>query len=94
MVKISVEPGFEPGAAGWKAKMLTLCYADPTPQARKLITLKLTSPGKIQTLANATREQRREYKAKFVDMDVEFGRLKERMETLNMILDDMQVSQS
>jgi hypothetical protein len=49
-------------------------------------------PGKIQTLANATREQRREYKAKFVDMDVEFGRLKERMETLNMILDDMQVS--
>jgi hypothetical protein len=25
-------------------------------------------------------------------MDVEFGRLKERMETLNMILDDMQVS--
>ena len=52
----------------------------------------LTFPGKIQTLANATREQRREYKAKFVDMDVEFGRLKERMETLNMILDDMQVS--
>jgi hypothetical protein len=47
--------------------------------------------GKIQTLANATREQRREYKSKFVDMDVEFGRLKERMETLNMILDDMQV---
>ena len=56
--------------------------------------MKLTSSGKIQTLANATREQRREYKAKFVDMDVEFGRLKERMETLNMILDDMQVSQS
>ena len=27
--KISAEPGFEPGAAGWEAWMLPLCYAAP-----------------------------------------------------------------
>ena len=26
--KILVEPGFKPGAAGWEARMLTLCYAE------------------------------------------------------------------
>lgn len=39
----------------------------------------------------ATKEQRREYKAKFVDMDVEFARMRERLETMNLILDDIQV---
>jgi hypothetical protein len=48
--------------------------------------------GKIQALISATKEQRREYKAKFVDMDVEFTRMRERLETMNLILDDIQVS--
>ena len=47
--------------------------------------------GKIQALLAATKEQRREYKAKFVDMDVEFARMRERLETMNLILDDIQV---
>ena len=47
--------------------------------------------GKIQALASATKEQRREYKSKFVDLDVEFARMRERLETMNMILDDIQV---
>ena len=49
------------------------------------------SIGKIQALLAATKEQRREYKAKFVDMDVEFARMRERLETMNLILDDIQV---
>ena len=48
--------------------------------------------GKIQALISTTKEQRREYKAKFVDMDVEFARMRERLETMNMMLDDVQVS--
>ncbi len=48
--------------------------------------------GKIQAMLAATKEQRREYKAKFVDMDVEFARMRERLETMNLILDDIQVS--
>ena len=32
-IKISAEPGFELGAAGWEARMLPLCYA-----AHKLMT--------------------------------------------------------
>ena len=48
-------------------------------------------PGKIQALLATTKEQRREYKAKFVDMDVEFARMRERLETMNLILDDIQV---
>jgi hypothetical protein len=51
----------------------------------------LFSAGKLQALAAATRDQRREYKAKFVDMDVEFQRMKDRMEMLSTILDDMHV---
>ena len=47
--------------------------------------------GKIQALASAARDQRREYKAKFVDMDVEFQRMKDRLEMLSTILDDMHV---
>ena len=47
--------------------------------------------GKIQALVSATKEQRREYKSKFVDLDVEFARMRERLETMNMILDDIQV---
>ena len=47
--------------------------------------------GKIQAMLGATKEQRREYKAKFVDMDVEFARMRERLETMNLILDDIQV---
>ena len=42
-------------------------------------------------MASATKEQRREYKSKFVDLDVEFARMRERLETMNMILDDIQV---
>ncbi len=52
----------------------------------------MEATGKIQTLAGATKEQRREYKAKFLDMDVEFARMRERLETMNLILDDIQVS--
>ena len=48
-------------------------------------------PGKIQALLATTKEQRREYKSKFVDMDVEFARMRERLETMNLILDDIQV---
>ena len=48
--------------------------------------------GKIQALLATTKEQRREYKAKFVDMDVEFARMRERLETMNLILDDIQVN--
>ena len=47
--------------------------------------------GKIQAMLGATKEQRREYKAKFVDMDVEFARMRERLETMNLILDEIQV---
>ena len=50
--------------------------------------------GKIQALVSATKEQRREYKSKFVDLDVEFARMRERLETLNMILDDIQVTKT
>jgi hypothetical protein len=35
--------------------------------------------------------QRREYKSKFLDMDTEYSRLKERMENMNHMLDDIQV---
>ena len=45
----------------------------------------------MQALLTATKEQRREYKSKFVDMDVEFSRMRERLETMNLILDDIQV---
>ena len=56
------------------------------------LTLKaLFFAGKIQALVSATKEQRREYKSKFVDLDVEFARMRERLETMNMILDDIQV---
>ena len=50
--------------------------------------------GKIQALVSATKEQRREYKSKFVDLDVEFARMRERLETMNMILDDIQVTKT
>jgi hypothetical protein len=36
--------------------------------------------------------QRREYKSKFLDMDTEYSRLKERMENMNHMLDDIQVN--
>jgi len=52
--------------------------------------IKVEAQGKIQALLAATKEQRREYKAKFVDMDVEFARMRERLETMNLILDDIQ----
>ena len=47
--------------------------------------------GKLQALSGVTKDQRREYKSKFVDMDIEFQRMKERLETIHLILDDMQV---
>ena len=47
--------------------------------------------GKLQALQSVTKEQRREYKAKFVDMDIEFQRMRERLENIHLILDDMQV---
>ena len=37
--------------------------------------------------------QRREYKSKFLENETEYSRLKERLETMNMMLDDMQVEQ-
>ncbi len=49
--------------------------------------------GKLQALVSTTRDHRREYKAKFVDLDVDFQRMKERLEMLSMILDDMHVKQ-
>ena len=49
------------------------------------------SSGKLQALSGVTKDQRREYKSKFVDMDIEFQRMKERLETIHLILDDMQV---
>ena len=55
------------------------------------IAMTLIFPGKIQALLATTKEQRREYKSKFVDMDVEFARMRERLETMNLILDDIQV---
>ena len=45
----------------------------------------------MQALSGITKDQRREYKSKFVDMDIEFQRMKERLETIHLILDDMQV---
>ena len=45
----------------------------------------------MQALSGVTKDQRREYKSKFVDMDIEFQRMKERLETIHLILDDMQV---
>ena len=50
--------------------------------------------GKLQALSAVTKDQRREYKSKFVDMDIEFQRMKERLETIHLILDDMQVCSS
>ena len=34
--------------------------------------------------------QRREYKSKFLEVDTETARLKDRLETMNHILDEMQ----
>ncbi|XP_023325625.1 uncharacterized protein LOC111699245 [Eurytemora carolleeae] len=51
---------------------------------------KVEYTGKIHELAHVSREQRREYKAKFLDMDTEYTRLKERMETMNQMLDEVQ----
>ena len=51
-----------------------------------------TNLGKLQALSGVTKDQRREYKSKFVDMDIEFQRMKERLETIHLILDDMQVN--
>ncbi|TRY80886.1 hypothetical protein TCAL_04708 [Tigriopus californicus] len=59
---------------------------------QRIKDIKIESSGKLQALGSTTRDQRREYKAKFVDLDVEFQRMKDRMEMLNMILDDMNVS--
>lgn len=58
---------------------------------RQTVYLSLILAGKIQALLATTKEQRREYKAKFVDMDVEFARMRERLDTMNLILDDIQV---
>ncbi len=52
----------------------------------------MEATGKIQALAGQSKEQRREYKAKFLDMDVEFARMRERLETMNLILDEIQAS--
>ena len=46
----------------------------------------------IHEIAHVTREQRREYKSKFVDLDVEFQRMRDRMEMMNQMLDDLHVS--
>ena len=40
-----------------------------------------------------SKDQRREYKSKFVDLDIEFQRVKERLETIHLILDEMQVDE-
>ena len=70
-------------------------YAISSRNIRCFTWLKLLTPlGKLQALASATRDQRREYKAKFVDLDVEFQRMKDRLEMLNVILDDMHVSEN
>ena len=42
-------------------------------------------------MQSVTKDQRREYKSKFVDMDIEFQRMRERLENVHLILDDMQV---
>ncbi len=47
--------------------------------------------GKLQSLAHAQREQRREYRARLVDVDVELQRGRDRMEHLSMALDDLHV---
>jgi len=57
---------------------------------QKVKDIKVEAQGKMQALLTATKEQRREYKSKFVDMDVEFSRMRERLETMNLILDDIQ----
>ena len=46
----------------------------------------------MQSLSASNRDQRREYKSKFVDLDVEFQRMRDRMETMNQMLDDLHVS--
>ena len=37
-----------------------------------------------------TREQRREYKAKFLEVETDSHRMKERMETMNFMIDEIQ----
>ena len=46
------------------------------------------------SLSTSNRDQRREYKSKFVDLDVEFQRMRDRMEMMNQMLDDLHVSLS
>ena len=56
----------------------------------KIKDSKVEYSGKIHEIAHVTREQRREYKSKFLEMETETSRLKERMETMNLMLDEMQ----
>ena len=56
------------------------------------IPYSLLSLGKLSALASGVRDQRREYKAKFLDLDVEIQRIKDRMEMMNQMLDDLHVS--
>ena len=56
----------------------------------KIKESKVEYTGKIHEIAHVTREQRREYKSKFLEVETETSRLKERMETMNLMLDEMQ----
>ena len=37
-----------------------------------------------------TREQRREYKSKFLEVETDTSRMKERLETMNLMIDEIQ----
>ena len=44
----------------------------------------------IHEIAHVTREQRREYKAKFLEVETDTSRMKERLETMNLMIDEIQ----
>jgi len=56
----------------------------------KIKDSKVEYTGKIHEIAHVAREQRREYKSKFLEVETETARLKDRLETMNHILDEMQ----
>ena len=44
----------------------------------------------IHEIAHVTREQRREYKSKFLEVETDTSRMKERLETMNLMIDEIQ----
>ena len=44
----------------------------------------------IHEIAHVTREQRREYKSKFLEVERDTSRMKERLETMNLMIDEIQ----